>query len=632
MAGEPTPKDRFTSLDTLALVRELRAVPRARVDKAFDLPSGGWSLAFRVPGEGRRELELVPGRFAALLDDAPEHRDELSPLAREMRRLLSGASLRSVADPAGERYLEVTLGRTDEPDPYVLALEMFGKGNLIVARGGRIAAVAETRRWAHRQLRVGSEYSRPPTRLDPWKLAVRELDGELARSRTDLASTLAARLSLGGPVAEEVIARAGAVGSEAASARAAALAPGIHAALARLIDEVGDRPRGFLYTRDGSAVDATPYASQRWSGTPGIEVVERPTFSAAAHEFFSSLVVAPPSPAEAEAARRGRELDRLLEQQSAAVTTLGEGVRGLQEMANAVLAHYPQAEAALERARLDRHEGRIVEAILGGRAVPLRADATPRESARELFEEAKRLQAKLAGAQAALAETEARRAAPPGVARPPARSTVSPRAGRAHWFERFRWFLSSEGTVVVAGRDAASNDALVRRHLKDGDRYVHADLHGAASVVVKHPAAAGATVGEATLQEAGQFAVVFSKAWRAGLASASAFWVEPDQVSKTAASGEFVARGAWVISGTKHPLRDLPLEIGIGTIDYDGEELWSAAPPAALRARGRLRVVLVPGEEREREPTEVALARELGLTRPRLQALLPAGGLSVRRT
>jgi hypothetical protein len=150
-------------------------------------------------------------------------------------------------------------------------------------------------------------------------------------------------------------------------------------------------------------------------------------------------------------------------------------------------------------------------------------------------------------------------------------------------------------------------------------------------VIVKHSPPGETPLTDATLLEAGQWAVTFSKAWRAELASAEAFWVESEQVSKKAASGEFVARGAWVIHGTKHVLRDLPLEIGLGTVDYRGETLWTAAPPAALRARGKVLVLLTPGPERLRSEVEVTLARELGLSRSRLQGLLPAGGLSVLR-
>ena len=55
------------------------------------------------------------------------------------------------------------------------------------------------------------------------------------------------------------------------------------------------------------------------------------------------------------------------------------------------------------------------------------------------------------------------------------------------WFERFHWFVTSENVLVVAGRDAQQNELLVKRHLSKGDLYVHADLRGAASTIVKNP-------------------------------------------------------------------------------------------------------------------------------------------------
>jgi predicted ribosome quality control (RQC) complex YloA/Tae2 family protein len=634
VAGAPTPKDRFTSLDTLALVRELRAVPRPRVDKVFDAVGGGWSVVFRTPGEGRRELLLVPGVYAALLGaGGPEHGDELSPFARELRRILTGAGLRGATEPAGERYLELVLGRSDDPEPLLVALEMFGTGNLIVAQGGRIVAVAHSRRWAHRQVRVGAEYSRPPVRIDPWLVGPAELEAELARSRNDLTSTLAARLSFGGPVAEELIVRAGLNGTEAASARPPATAERLHAVIAELLREVGDHPTGFLYLREGAAVDATPYASRRWSGEADVVEATRPTFSEAAHEYFRSLVILPPSEADREVERRRQALERLREQQSAAIDTLSGSIRALQETAEAIFAHYPEAEAAIVRARAAGTTDPNVTVTLGDQQLTLRVDRTPREAAQELFVEVKRLQSKLAGARAALAETEGKTGTPvtaPAATAPPAGGEVE-RRRKPHWFERFRWFISSEGAIVIAGRDASSNDLIVRRNLKAGDLYVHADLHGAASVIVKHPAPGEPAVTEATLREAGQWAVVYSKAWRAGLASASAFWVTHEQVSKSAASGEFVARGAWAIHGTKHLMRDLPTELGLGTVDYQGDALWTAAPPSAIRSRGTVRAVLVPGPERDRNALEAELAAELALTRTRLESLLPAGGISRRR-
>ena len=641
MPGVPTPKDRFTSLDTLAVVRELRAVRHARVDKAFDLPGGGWSILFRVPREGRRELLLVPGRFAALLSETVVHAEELSPFARELRRLLEGAVLEEVPDPGGERFLEIVLRRSDLPEPTLVALEMFGAGNLVVARGAKIAAVAQTRRWAHRTVAIGAEYARPPTRTDPWTIGAAEIEAELSRSRTDLASTLAARLALGGPLAEEVVARGGWDGAAAAAPVAGRLGSELHRVLEELVREVGDRPTGFLYVRDRVAVDATPYASHRWRGVVDVKELTRPTFSQAAAEYFPSLVAAPVSAEASERARGLKELEHQLERQRAAVVELERRSQELKADASAVFDHYAEAEKILADAERKGQEGPDVEARLGERTVSLAIGESPRTTAQRLFEEAKRVQAKLRGAVSATADAEAKleklaKLAEPVVAITALGASGSPvpagaRRQRVHWFERYRWFLSSEKGVVIAGRDASSNDLVVRRNLKDGDFYVHADLHGAASVVVKHAAPGEPPLSDVTLHEAGQWAVAFSKAWRAGLASAEAFWVESDQVSKKAASGEFVARGAWVIHGTKHVMRDLPLELAVGTIRYEEGERWTVAPPSAMRALGEVRVLLTPGEERERGEREVELSKELGLPRPVLQSLLPAGGLSLRR-
>lgn len=56
---------------------------------------------------------------------------------------------------------------------------------------------------------------------------------------------------------------------------------------------------------------------------------------------------------------------------------------------------------------------------------------------------------------------------------------------KPYWFERFHWFISSENYLVLSGRDAQQNELLVKRYLKKGDIYCHADVHGASSCIVK---------------------------------------------------------------------------------------------------------------------------------------------------
>ena len=115
------------------------------------------------------------------------------------------------------------------------------------------------------------------------------------------------------------------------------------------------------------------------------------------------------------------------------------------------------------------------------------------------------------------------------------------KARKVFWFEKFFWFISSENYPVIGGKDAQQNELLVKRYMKPTDVYVHADLHGAATVIVKNPGT-GPGVPPKTLTEAGQFAVCFSAAWDSKVMTA-AYWVRPDQVSKTAPSGEYLTVG-----------------------------------------------------------------------------------------
>ncbi|XP_056332418.1 ribosome quality control complex subunit NEMF isoform X2 [Danio aesculapii] len=100
------------------------------------------------------------------------------------------------------------------------------------------------------------------------------------------------------------------------------------------------------------------------------------------------------------------------------------------------------------------------------------------------------------------------------------------KARKVYWFEKFLWFLSSENYLIIAGRDQQQNEMIVKRYLRAGDLYVHADLHGATSCVIKNPS--GEAVPPRTLTEAATMAVCYSAAWDAKVIT-SAWWVQHDQ-------------------------------------------------------------------------------------------------------
>ncbi|XP_015244985.1 PREDICTED: nuclear export mediator factor NEMF [Cyprinodon variegatus] len=161
--------------------------------------------------------------------------------------------------------------------------------------------------------------------------------------------------------------------------------------------------------------------------------------------------------------------------------------------------------------------------------------------------------------------------------------TTIQKARKVYWFEKFLWFISSENYLVIAGRDQQQNEMIVKRYLRAGDIYVHADLHGATSCVIKNPS--GDPVPPRTLTEAGTMAVCYSAAWDAKIIT-SAWWVHHHQVSKTAPTGEYLTTGSFMIRGKKNFLPPSYLIMGFGF-------LFKVDEQSVFRHRGERKVKTV---------------------------------------
>ncbi|XP_076044571.1 nuclear export mediator factor NEMF homolog Clbn [Oratosquilla oratoria] len=135
------------------------------------------------------------------------------------------------------------------------------------------------------------------------------------------------------------------------------------------------------------------------------------------------------------------------------------------------------------------------------------------------------------------------------------------KARKVHWFEKFLWFISSENFLVIGGRDAQQNEMVVKRHLYPQDVYVHSDMHGASSIIIKNPGKG--PVPPKTLHEAGIMAMCYSRAWDEKVVT-SAWWVWGDQVSKTAPTGEYLTTGSFMVRGKKNFLPPSHLVYGFG--------------------------------------------------------------------
>jgi predicted ribosome quality control (RQC) complex YloA/Tae2 family protein len=236
------------------------------------------------------------------------------------------------------------------------------------------------------------------------------------------------------------------------------------------------------------------------------------------------------------------------------------------------------------------------------------------DSATKFYQLGKKAKQRFDGAKAALEETrkklaaleakvtglEAKTAAaatPSGVVE---KEIAKRRIKSKEWFEKFRWFKSSDGFLIVAGKDAVSNEVLIKRYTAPEDVVLHADIIGAPFVVIKTE---GKTPSEQCLKEAAEFAAAHSRGWREGFATTDIYWVKPEQLSKASPSGEYVPRGAFIISGKRNWMRNTPLRIAIGSlIDEKMSEIELVGGPVdAVKAKTKNFVIIVPGDTEGKE-------------------------------
>ena len=202
------------------------------------------------------------------------------------------------------------------------------------------------------------------------------------------------------------------------------------------------------------------------------------------------------------------------------------------------------------------------------------------ENASDYFNRAKKLKNKIHGLQIALQETQkkAEMLRRRGQQQLQRKERVPEKRREREWYEKFHWFFSSDNYLVIAGRDAASNELLVKKYMEPSDVYFHSDLQGASHCIIKSTTN---NAPEATKNEAAQFAAVFSKAWALGIAAVDVYSVAPEQVSKSAKSGEYLSKGAFAISGKREWYKKMKMELGAGVRKEKGAYAIISGPVSA---------------------------------------------------
>lgn len=615
----------MSNVDIYAVSSELTEYLKdARFQKAYQPTKDTVIIRFHVPGFGRRDVIFQAGLRVHVTHYPPINPKVPPSFPMLLRKYLSGATVSEVRQHNFDRIMEIEFQKEHK---YTLIIELFSKGNIILLdEEGQIILPLKRKLWQDRRISSKETYKYPPERgINPLHADKKEIEDLFLNSDTDIIRTLA-KSGFGGLYAEEIVLRAKVAKDNDAKNIKPQELDSIYNALREVFDPLINNQ---LHPQiiSGEKNDVLPLDLKMYEGHTSKSF---PSFNEAADEFYSSIVGEDIKKVHEDiwAAEVGKYEKRLriqMESLDKFINTVKKSkikgdllyshyhdVEGVMAIINQAREKYSWQEIIkiIKDAKKQKVKGtEIVESIdkmgnitlnLEGQRIVLDSHQGIPENAEVYYNKGKKAKRKIKGVNIAIERTvkEIEKAkSKRDVAMEQIKIPEKRVKKELKWFEKLRWLLSSDGFLVVGGRDAATNESVVKKYLESQDIYMHSDIHGAPSVVVKSE---GKEIPENTVNEAATLAASFSSAWTKGFGSQDVYWVKPDQVSKTPQSGEFVAKGAFIIRGTRNYVRGVPLLIAVGVVDYEGPRIM-AGPVSAVRKYTDKYVIIKPGFTKKEE-------------------------------
>ncbi|MCK5299788.1 MAG: NFACT family protein [Candidatus Aenigmarchaeota archaeon] len=589
--------EELSSLDIFYLMKEFSVLERSKIRKVYvEEDEVHFSLYSAQKGSGT----LVIGKNYIFYTNKPlNHSPEPNAYCMHIRKRVIGQIISSFEQINFERIIKVSTRDFD------IIVELFSKGNIIITdKEGKIISLRSSQSWKDRELKSGLVYELPPSRISPVDMKVAEFSDALSESDKKIVPFLARALGLGGKFAEEAVFRSGidknTVCSEFDKVSASKVCKSVKSLFCEKID---------AYVVDN---DALPFIVGKYKD---VSVKRYDDFNSA----ISSVLLLDKEKAVVKSVKGEGGKDKLevrLNVQNNRLKGLLVSIDELQKKAEAIYTHYGEIEKLVAQLKdiASKHgwekvkkkvEGKGKESTnitgidLKDKVVSLKYDdlvldvyyeENLAKSADLYYSKMKKYKAKIDGLEKSKKNSEEEIKCRDKTAEDKARKRVLRPPVKQQWYHSFRWFISSEGFVCVAGKDAKSNERLIKKHMNTDDVVIHAELAGSPFVVVKSE---GKVVGKKSIHEAGIFGACYSRAWNIGVGSVDVFSARPDQVSKEAPSGEFISKGSFMIYGKKE-YYNVELKLAFGLIN-NYVNLW---PLDSIGKHTKKMVVIVPGRDK----------------------------------
>ena len=638
----------LTSLELRIVVNELKEnYLNSKLAKIYLPKTRILRLELHRAGRGRSTLIVDSGVGMYLSKFNFENPTVPPAFAMFLRRHLLQATLKDVVQRGSERIVEFRFNTKN--GTRFLICELFGKGNFILTDTKYVilnTAVIQSSK--DRNIRKGETYSYPTQGFDILNLTRADFDKGLSKWKDhSIVKYLASGLGLGGRYAEEVCSRA-----EIDKNKKVGLFEDKE--LTKVFEAVINLIAGFnsdesiVVMEDGKAVDALPFVLSSFKDA---EVKKVGSFSEAVDLLFSEGRVSEVRKQKSSAFdKRLAKVENIVESQRKSVEMLKSKQADLKSTIEVVYRNYQYISKIVERLNKAREAGhswpdiietaereresglveaemfrsinpeeKLVVLEIEEHSIELNLDKKIENFTDDLYNQVKNMNSKLSGAERTMNKyiadrdnlLEQKEDIMESVedALPKARVAV-----KKEWYEKFRWFFTSGGFLAVGGRDATSNEMVIKKQMEIEDWVFHTSMAGSPFFLLK---GGKEKASEEDIEEVAIATASYSRAWQNGYSTQEVFYVRPEQVSKKVEAGEFLTKGSFMVRGKKNILNP-ELEVCVGIVN--GKVVGG---PRSVIVEGEV-YGLVPGKTKKSDIAK-KLAQKLGRSVDEVMSVLPNG-------
>ena len=554
------------------------------------------SILFKLHHTEKSDLFMMISTSGVWLTKVKIDQMEPNRLLKRLRSDLLRLKLKKIEQIGAERIAYFTFEGFGKE--FVLVGEFFGDGNILLCNNEmKILALQHSIEVRHRKLSVGLEYAQPPeNNLDIFNLTESNFD-DLKNTDLIAAKWFGRTLGLPKKYVESVFEITNIDPKKIGNLLTKEEIIKIYETTKKIISDIVTGNHEPIIV-ENEKIEVLPVKLGKLEG----KITNVSTFIEGLDTVFTKNIVDKGKSIQTSGSdKKIKDLETQISEQEKAIQTVKEKSKKITNVANSLYEmvskgiisikdDLAQEILATNNAKLVIEKG-VTIIIIEDEKIKINTNSPLQSIASVLFNQAKKQSGAINSIQTIKEKTEKKLKKFQSQTQSERDLVVVSEIRKKNWYERYRWFMTTDGFLTIGGRDAASNSAVIRKHLDKNDKIFHGDIFGSPFFILKDAVNAPDT----TMNEIAAATVCFSRAWREGLYGVSAYWVHPDQVKKSAPSGEFLPKGSFTIEGQRNFIKSETLKLAVGIIRLEDEDyVLTCGPPEPIKKNSICYAIIEP--------------------------------------